>query len=193
MEYENMPEDQYMAELQGNTNHEGDEDIADQAAEQQDTAELEGDVEAAEHQGDEDQADEEAEADPIFQTPPNQRTKANMVDSNNQDKKVEKTIVMKKPSGLIKKKPSGLQLQKKKPSGLVKKKPSASKSEAFKKVTESEFRGRCHRLMWYTSGGFLAIRQTAPPKKQLVSCKCKRSQTEAFKIGMILIRQLEKR
>ena len=181
MEDENMPEDQCMAELQDNTNHEGDEDIADQQGEQLDKAEPERDAETADRQGDEDRADEEADedADSIFQTTPNQRTKASMVDSNHQvkenGKKVQNKIIMKKPSGVLLNRPSGLLQQKssgllqKKPSGLVKKKPSASKSEAFEKVTEGEFKGRCHKLMWYKSGGFLAIRQTTPPKKQLAS------------------------
>ena len=111
------------------------------------------------------------------------------------DKKVpEQKIVVnlplkKKPSNAVIKRPSCLQKVMKKPAAL--KRQASKKKQAFKKSTVGTSKSMRHRLMWYHQG-FLAIRQLKTPKRQLASCKSNKNQEESFKIGMTLIRKLEK-
>ena len=122
----------------------------------------------------------------LLQTPC-QKTKAAMADST----KASKAHKASKKEE-VQKKPAGKQTSTVK-SARVAKKPAARKvKEHFKKTPECSCRSSLHRLMWYRAGSFLAIRQIAEPKKQLVSCKSSKSQEESYKIGMVLIRQLEK-
>ena len=136
-----------------------------------------------------------------------QRTMASFVETTEGKKKIiekntpplekkvlEQKIVVnlplkKKPSNAVIKRPSCLQKMIKKPAAL--KRQACKKKQAFKKSTVGTSKSMHHRLMWYHQG-FLAIRKLKTPKRQLASCKSNKNQEESFKIGMTIIRKLER-
>ena len=127
---------------------------------------------------------------------PEQRTMASYVETTQGKKKIteleQKTVVnlplQKKPSAVMKR-PSCMQKVIKKPSAI--KRQASKQKQAFKKSTMGTSKSMHHRLMWYQKG-YLAIRQLKTPKRQLASCKSNKNQEESFKIGMTIIKKLER-